>query len=86
MLMMGKRAMSVMSYCWSSAVSGLRLAQAGRGWGELQLIVLHYVWTFGMAFACLAPLQAVAYLLLAQVRRHPSLPDAFVAYFQGFTR
>ena len=47
------------------------LPQAGRGWGELGLIVLHYAWTFGMAFACLAPLQAIAYLLLAQARSHP---------------
>lgn len=50
------------------------LSQAGRGWGELGLIVLHYAWTFAMAFACLAPLQAVVYLLLAQARSHPALP------------
>ena len=55
------------------------LPQAGRGWGELALIVLHYAWTFGMAFACLAPLQAIAYLLLAQARSHLRLPDGVVA-------
>ena len=55
------------------------LLQAGRGWGELGLIVLHYAWTFGMAFACLAPLQAIAYLLLAQACSHPHLPAALVA-------
>ena len=65
--------------CLSPAQSDIPLTQAGRGWGELGLIVLHYVWTFGTAFACLAPLQAIAYLLLAQACGHPGLPSALAA-------
>jgi len=42
--------------------------QTGRGWRELGLLGIHYAWTSGVAFACLAPAQAVAYLLLAQAR------------------
>jgi hypothetical protein len=43
-------------------------AQAAGEWGEPALLALHYAWTAGLAFACLAPAQAVAYLLLAQAR------------------
>lgn len=41
-------------------------AQAAGEWGEPALLALHYAWTAGLAFACLAPAQAIAYLLLAQ--------------------
>ncbi|KAK9831972.1 hypothetical protein WJX81_004513 [Elliptochloris bilobata] len=72
-----------LAWAQQSVEHAWRLGKAGRGWGELGLIGLHYSWTAGVAFACLAPMQAIAYLLLGQVLCGLLLSIVFVQSHNG---
>lgn len=53
------------------------------GWVEFVLILLHYGWSFGLAFVALPPLKAVLYLVLAQFLSGFMLSMSFIQSHNG---